>query len=300
MIPRQLAKALSQELHEAVNAQPRYLTALIDMARVPPEQRQELEMQLAAHAHPLLLAPGLEALQPLGAMLIGEPGDGLAQSEAVLARVQKHCAEHVQAWITSVMPAPELTLHLGGATYALGPARERYLLRYYDPLVTPVLHQQADRDWVSWFFAPVLSWWFPGTKQQEPTWYRIRGQGHRPATNAPPLHITDDLWQALESDPLPHRLLRTLEAQCPQLFTSDCSGVRLSVVQAQLDAARQRGLTRHEDLTTYVMVGLAQPWDDLATDRRWRLALERAVTGIQPLHESLAHLHGTRREGVPQ
>jgi len=291
MIPHDLIRALNLEIHEGDRSQPRHLSALIDMALVPEDQRQAIAAHFAANVHPLLRDPELAALQPLGAMLVSAAGSGPGQYDAVLSRVGTRCESFVQAWIASVLPAEQLALHLSEATYALGASQERYLLRYYDPLVTPVLYVHADRAWVSWFFGPVLSWWFADATQQTSRWRRIRGGGRGVGAIAPQaLHLNDALWQALESDPLPHRLLRTLEAQAPHVFESHCGGIRLAQVEAQLNDARQVGLTRHEDLTTYVLVGMTHSWSQKTADARWQAALDRAVAGGEPLHESLARL----------
>lgn len=291
MISSELIRALSQEIYEGDRSQPRYLTALVDMALVPEAQRQGIAGHAACDVHPLLLDAELDAVKPLGPMLIGESGSGARQYEAVLSRVGARCAPFVLAWISSVLPTPALAQHLNGATYAYGESNERYLLRYYDPLVTPLLFAHADREWVSWFFGPVMSWWFLDATQDSSLWRRIRGAGRSGGVKpAQPLRLNAALWQALESDPLPHRLLRALEEQSPHAFESTCSGVRLAQVEAQLNAARQSGLTRHEDLTTYVMVGMTRPWSQRLVDSRWQDALDRAVAGTERLHESLARL----------
>lgn len=299
MIPRELIRALNQEIHEGGRAQPCYLTALIDMALVPEDQRKTIVEHIADDAHVLLLEPELAVLKPLGPMLVGADGSGPAQYETVLSKVGTRSAPYVRAWISSVFSPQQLALHLSGATYALGESNERYLLRYFDPLVTPLLYAHADREWVSWFFGPVLSWWFPDATQDSSLWRRIRGAGRsgglRPAQ---PLRLSAALWQALESDPLPHRLLQTLEKQAPHVFESTCSGVRLAQVEAQLSAGRRSGLTRHEDLMTYVMVGMTRPWSRCVMDRRWQEALDRAVAGVEPLHESLARLARAKGQGA--
>lgn len=76
----------------------------------------------------------------------------------------------------------------------------------------------------------------------------------------------------------------------PHVFDSACGGVRLAQVEAQLNAGRRSGLTRHEDLTTYVIVGMNRSWSQRVLDRRWQNALDRAVTGAETLNESLAAL----------
>jgi hypothetical protein len=74
------------------------------------------------------------------------------------------------------------------------------------------------------------------------------------------------------------------------LLAAERGGVRLAQVEAQLNAGRRSGLTRHEDLTTYVIVGMNRSWSQRVLDRRWQNALDRAVTGAETLNESLAAL----------
>ena len=291
MISRDLIRALNQEIHEGEGSRSCHLMALIDMALVPEDHRQEIAEHIADDAHPLLMDPQLDALKPLGPMLIGANGFGPAQYETVLAKVGARCAAYVNSWISSVVPPQELALHFSGATYAIGESNQQYLLRYYDPAITPLLYAHADREWVSRFFGPVLSWWFQEATQASSLWRRIRGRGRSDGSSpAQPLHLSTALWQVLESDPLPHRLLHTLEAQLPHVFDSACGGVRLAQVEAQLNAGRRSGLTRHEDLTTYVIVGMNRSWSQRVLDRRWQNALDRAVTGAETLNESLAAL----------
>lgn len=299
MISRDFVRALKHELHETGRPRSCYLAAIVDMAVVPEEQRLSLMNELSSKLYPLLLDPELGPLQPLGALLIGGNGSGAGQYEAVLSQIDGRLESLVQAWITSVLPPAELALHLSGATYAIGNSQERYLLRYYDPMVTPVLYEHADREWVSWFFGPVLSWWFAGATQEKSLLYRIPGRGRNPITKSTqPLRLNDVLWHALESDPLPHRLLRTLETEAPHVFQSSCSGIRLAQIEAQLNAARQSGLTLHEDLIAYVMVGLTRSWEASKTDGRWKEALSRAVSGDQPLQQSLVHILSEQSQGI--
>lgn len=290
MIAHQLLQAFSEDLHYNAAARPCYLMALIDMAMLTPAQREQVTARFEGLLHPLLLDPDYATLQPLGAMLAGTGESSPAGFDTLIAKASGYGTDVIQAWVTSLWPPDMLAGHLSHATFAQGGEGERYLLRYYDPLVLPVLHRAASPAWVGWFFAPFLSWWFAGATPEHPRWSRIPGGARLPQPSPPALTLTDALWEALVSDPLPHQLLHTLEQEAPAVFASDCRGVRLTQIEAQLDAARQHGLSRHEDLTTYVLVGLSIPAARLAADRDWQDAVKRAVADQVPLSQSLAAL----------
>ena len=186
MIPQQLQRALEEDIHAAPAGQTRYLMVLIDMAGLSDAQRDRIRNDMAGRMHSLLLHPDFLALRPLGAMLVGSDDSSPKSRDALLSIAGAYDADIVQAWITSVLSPADLATHLSQACFALGKDGERYLLRYYDSLITPVLYRTADAAWVASVFAPVISWWFAGANIQHPQWHRIPGSAN--ARCRPPSH----------------------------------------------------------------------------------------------------------------
>lgn len=284
MIPRELQRALAEEVLCAPPGQPRYVMMLVDMAVLSDVLRDKIMKDMTGQIHPLLQDPDFLMLQPLGAMLAGPADNSRAALDALFTRASQYNANVVQAWITSALNPKDLATHLSQATFAASEsAGERYLLRYYDPLITPILHQSADPAWVQGFFSPILSWWFAGATAAHEQWHRIPGSAQARSQPLHPLVLTDQLWRELVTDPFPHRLLHALEQDCPEIFSSECKGVRLVQIETHLATAKQYGLSRHDDLVAYVVVALSRPSASLARDPSWRGALQRAADGGAPL-----------------
>jgi len=283
MIPQQLQRALEEDIHAAPVGQTRYLMVLIDMAGLSDAQRSRIRNDMTGRMHPLLLHPDFLALRPLGAMLVGSDDSSPKSRDALLSIAGAYDADIVQAWITSVLRPSDLATHLSQACFALGKDGERYLLRYYDPWITPVLYRTADAAWVASVFTPVISWWFAGANIQHPQWHRIPGSANARCRPASPLVLTETLWNALAGDPLPHRLLDELEQVSPDAFSTQCRGVRLAQIRSHLASANQIGLNRHDDLVAYVFMALSQSATSLQSDRAWQKALQQAVAGEAPL-----------------
>lgn len=283
MIPQQLQRALEEDIHAAPAGQTRYLMVLIDMAGLSDAQRGRIRNDMAGRMHSLLLHPDFLALRPLGAMLVGSDDSSPKSRDALLSIAGAYDTDIVQAWITSVLSPADLATHLSQACFALGKDGERYLLRYYDSLITPVLYRTADAAWVASVFAPVISWWFAGANIQHPQWHRIPGSANARCRPASPLVLTEALWNALAGDPLPHRLLDEFEQVSPDVFSTQCRGVRLAQIRSHLASANQIGLNRHDDLVAYVFTALSRPAASLQADRAWQHALQQAVAGEAPL-----------------
>ncbi|MCL2876778.1 MAG: hypothetical protein FWF12_10965, partial [Betaproteobacteria bacterium] len=159
--------------------------------------------------------------------------------------------------------------------------KSRYLMRYYDPLITPVLHRLADKQWKTWFFGPVIAWWYPVASPTEETWSRIEGYGEAVPHDPVQLILTEELWDALSSDPFPFRLLNLMEQKFPSRFSSDCYGVRLAKVEDVLASGRKYGLKTSDDLTIYALALLEEP--GRANDPRWQAAVRMAAMSDESL-----------------
>jgi hypothetical protein len=252
--------------------------ALIDMGRLSDDLRKDVAKKLEGFQYiPLLNDPRYEQLKWHGALLVYS-----SKSDDALLDEWGNCnGDIISAWIVSKLHEQVLTGHLRNATFAFDEDEARYLLRYYDPLITPVLHRLADETWVQWFFSPIVAWWYPVATPTEETWSRIAGGRRSNISRAVPLVLTEELWDALQSDPFPHRLLNFVEHKFPSFFDDDCYGVRLAKIEGLLEMGKNKGLKSPNDLNAYVLALLEDP--KRAEEPRWQIALQNAVLGKAPL-----------------
>jgi hypothetical protein len=269
----------------------RYLLALVDLGIMSNESRIAAFRRLKDLETFLLLNdPKYEVLKLYGAMLVSCHQSDPDARLSLLDTVSECDTESVCAWLVSKLPPESLATHLGHASFAWDKSGKRYLLCYYDPLVTPVLYRLADREWARWFFAPLVSWWHPVLRKGEESWHRLEGEISVPLELArkhvglepPQLVLSKELWEALARDPLPHRLLEVMERTAPQVFEGErCYAKRLERIEGLLEEARRQGLTKRDDLALYVYAILRTA--DLAGDARWRSAVQSAAKGLCPL-----------------
>lgn len=274
---------LSGWIRRAPAKSPAYLYALVDMARVPAKSRSQVSAILPKfNAHSLLVDPRYAKLQEHGPFLVA-PFDG--NTETLLAALGDSTSDVISAWIIAKLPPDDMAAHLRQATFALDWQKTRHLLRWYDPLITPTLFRLGDAKWVESFLSPIHTWWHPIDTPQEETWSRIEGGGDNVVPSCGTLHIGEELWEALVSDPLPYQLLNYVEETDPSVFGSSCYGVRLARVEDLLHAAKDQGLEVLDDQTIYVIAMLDSP--ARAQELRWQKAMRLAVAGQAPLRAYL-------------
>ncbi|WLG93452.1 DUF4123 domain-containing protein [Pseudomonas sp. FP198] len=294
MIPYELLTALTNELYGHGASSPRYLVALIDMATLPEETQQKLIENLGDLLAPLFLAPGLEKLRPLGPHLAVSYEATHKGNSALLDRLSPYGSNEIVAWITSTLSPDALVQHLSQATFVDTETGERHLLCYYDSLVTPKLVRHAPKPWRDWLLAPIVSWWYRGATPQYEQWHRVRGQAQpSPAQPSPELVITTELWHALASDPLPHRLLDTLEKTSPGVFSTPCHGVRLALIESLLNKGKSLGLIDHHNLIDFVFLNLQNTSEQLENSANWHVAVQLSAKGKGRL--SQLYLQGEKR-----
>ncbi|MDR2625787.1 MAG: DUF4123 domain-containing protein [Zoogloeaceae bacterium] len=260
----------------------RHLAAIIDVGRLSEEERGKVQRKLKKFQQQFLLAePELQELAPVGAILVScLPRDPLQHFQLL----DDFCADSpdiISAWIASALPPQRMAEHLRQSTLAWDAQKRRYLLRYYDPLITPVLYRVSPVEWVRWFFGPMIAWWYAVATPEGECWSRLKGGAWLAETKPVPLVLTEELWEALMRDPLPYRLLHGLEEIAPEVFAGECYGVRLTRIEGLLEDARQRGLTKQNDLITYVMACARHP--ERHEDLRWQSAVQSAAAGLRPL-----------------
>ncbi len=278
-----LIRKLTTEL--SVPGPQRHLIAVSDMASLDDPMRQAVSDQFSDRCYPLLRHERWNALRPYSPLLVAARSTDLADCGSLIEAFQGRLHNALQGWIISALPPDTLATHLSRATLARGPDGCTYLLRYYDPLVLPVLHQKADPAWWRGFIAPVVSWWIPGADLERRLWGRVPGRGVQVGTTEqlPMLDIDANLWQALAEDPFPHRLLREAEAYEPTLFDTDCRYVRLARVRNHLAIAKALGLSSSENLHDNVFMALGRPAQQLQSDTRWQRAVQTALSGTERL-----------------
>jgi len=263
-----------------------YLHALIDMARIQGELREEIVEKLKDFSvESLLDDPRYPQLKWHGPILISGP-DG--DESALLDAWGEYDSNVISAWIIAPMSAEHLSKHLRRKTFAYGADKTQYLLSYYDPLIMPILHRLADKRWVYEFFYSITAWWYPVSTPQEETWSRIGGRGAPLIFHGPPLVVSEELWDALVVNPLPYQILNYANENLPDAFEHDCYGVRLAKIEELLKAGGKSGLENTDDLYIYALSLLRNPAS--ADDTGWQEAMKNAVCGKETLRSYLASI----------
>lgn len=257
-----------------------HLVAVCDMAELSDALRSTVRERYAGRSLPLLRNPAWHALLPYSPLLLTAESADQRGHYRLACGFNGDLRNALHGWIVSSVTPERLAEHLARAAVAYGPDGSAHLLRYYDPLILPVLYRRAPPLWWREFVMPVASWWVPRGDTKVQRWGRIPGLGASLANPLSPLMIEQPLWQALTGDQLPHRLLQTVEADAPDLLDSTCRGVNLACIESLVDSARKAGLTQHNDLHDYVFLALASGGEKaIGADRSWSMALEAAVAG---------------------
>ena len=253
------------------------LHALIDMGRQRNDLREEVNGKLEDfRCTPLLDDPSHPQLTEFGAMLVS------SGSDAALLDAWGGCnGDIVSAWIVSGSSIQTLAKHFRRSTFAYDTNNTQYLLRYYDPKITPILHRVADKEWVDWFFKPMVAWWYPIATPTQESWSRIKGGGRTVALEKKSLVVGEELWDALVTDPFPYEVLNAVEQEFPSAFESKCYGVRLAKVESMLETGKESGLQTLDDLFVYVRALLEDP--TRAGQPDWQAALQKAAADEAPL-----------------
>jgi len=258
----------------------RRIYAIIDMGRIHGDLRQSIVNKLESFEceYISLLDEPYQRFQAFGPLLVYTTAN-----DPTLLNVFGACnGDVVSAWVISSVFADPLALHLKQVIHAVDADNAQYLLRYYDPVIIPILRRLADKEWWRKFFSPFTAWWYPVATPTQETWRRIAGDKNpMPLRKKMPLPLTDELWAALETDPLPYQVLNAVEQEFPARFTSDCYGVRVAQVERLLDAGKACGLKTHDDLFSYARALLEDPARAGKPD--WQAALRRAAASEAPL-----------------
>lgn len=289
MIVQDMQRSLLRDVLSATGEPTGYLCALVDRAAITAAQRNERTQKFADHSYPLIVEPGYEQAVALSAMLIAPTDDSRQAQYDFIDQLQTYNSDVISVWITSVLPVEELARHLRQATFARNEQGKAYWLRYYDPVITPILYGEAPDEWQRWFFGPVISWWFAQPTSQKEQWHQMAGFRTRPAapvqyvpedtsTHAPQLILTQTLWDKLQSDPIPYQLLQALETEGSARFDSECRGMRLAQVKELLGEAQQIGFA-DTDQHDYVWLALHHYMPQIRRHDNWKFVRTEVLAG---------------------
>lgn len=174
-----------------------YLYALVEMGALESKVRDRLNQRFEGQLYPLITEAGFEELTPLGASLIAAPVADWEGQHRLVNSLDEYSSDVIRAWITSPLSALELASHFRQATFAYDEQGQRYLLRYYDPFVLPILYGEAPEYWQRWFFAPIISWRFARPYAHDEQWYQLKGYASAALVTAPRFVLTTELLEAL-------------------------------------------------------------------------------------------------------
>jgi hypothetical protein len=283
--PQYLRATLEQELAGAKAGEPqRHLAVLVELGKLDDPVRQTFihAHSPGASAHSFFSKKEFAELIPYGPVLIAH----LDSVQGLFKDLGAYDGATISAWIVSVLPAEELALHLGNFLFAQQTEEDRCILRYYTPRILPTVRKLANPDWVRELFKPIVHWWLPVATTESETWSAFAGDGEIPDAKLAHRHwlkLDEALWEALESDPLPYKLVNTLRAVDSALFKTNCYGVQVAQVETLIAAAHEQGLQDEDDLLTYAWTLLERP--DITHEPRWQAAIARAGRGEAPLSE---------------
>ncbi|MEN4922572.1 DUF4123 domain-containing protein [Achromobacter spanius] len=282
----------AQELIEPLRKSPSHrLTAIVEMARLPPSERAPLPQRHAHTAWPLLNQQRFSNLREMGPWLFSAGPDADLQSQYDFHRaLTEQAGDALCGWLISALPPSELAGHLGQATTALGPDGHTYMLRFHTELAFPVLHARRDLPGIGHLLAPIQSWWITEPHPERRAWRHYAGFDQARQSGVPLIQLDQACWEALAGDPLSYFLAEQLRAPLAAAgMKENCHGTRLGLVGKLLREARAGGLKRRGDLADYVTL-LALHGQELRGAPAWQEALEEARNDGQ----SLAHALKTR------
>ncbi|MFF5868266.1 DUF4123 domain-containing protein [Pseudomonas sp. NPDC012596] len=250
------------------------LSAIVEMANLSPDTRKELTTFYAGRSWPLLQQAQLSNLREVGPWLIcSRPGSGVPAQYDFQWQLEQGAMGAVVGWIISALPQEHLAQHLSHGNIVNGPDGQSYLLRYHTTAALRALDTHRNLPGVSEWLTPIHSWWVPVANPHQKLWLRIAGGDRQQADHPTTITLDEACWTALAGDPLSYQLAEMLkhDQSCPTLAVG-CHGTRLGMIQHYLAQAREQGLSRREDLTTYVVM-MARNGDQLSKTAAWQDAL---------------------------
>lgn len=282
--------ALVDTLRESPDYQ---LTAIIEVAMLSSTARGAIISAYAERCWPLLQQQHFSNIRHLGPHLFGPcPESTLLAQREFQCGIEGRAGNALCGWIISALPHALLAEHLSHANVATGADGHAYLLRYHTGSALLALDARRDLPGVVDLLSPIRSWWVPVADPQKQLWRQVVGYDRPKVARARPISLDKACWEVLAGDPLSHRLDELLMTEKPDpALPYYCHGTRLGLIQHYLTLARKQGLSRDDDLLTYVLM-IARNGEGLTNMPEWHQALSACREHGKPLSESVqACLH---------
>lgn len=260
------------------------LSAIVEMANLPEARRESLTDFYNGRCWPLLRQAQFHNLRAVGPWLFGaRPGSGVSAQYDFQSQLQQSAHGAVRSWIISALPPEQLVHHLSQANSVIGPDGHSYLLRYHTPEALLALSARPELQGVSEWLAPIHYWWALVAHPQSLAWQQITGGNQPQAIQVPPITLDEACWTSLAGDPLSYRLAEMLKHE-PSL--TQCTGSRRGLIQYYLNQAREQGLSREDDLSTFVLL-MSRNGKQLAKNQGWQDALATTCAEQSPLADNV-------------
>ena len=254
-----------------------YLSALLDLGQADSGQRRKLFESFEGRIYPLIQDPDFAEAAPFCGNLIAARATDLQSQSELIYELDHYNTDIVSAWISSTLTTPRLADHLAQAAFVYDGNKKRYLFRYYDPFLIPIVYGEAPEIWQQWFFAPIHSWWFPKANSQEVIWHQLIGRMQKSFNQPAPELIMDDAFQAaLTRDPQTYKILTQLEEKNTP-FQSDCRNVRFAKISDLVQRANRLGFTKLDDIFCYVERSLNTPLESRISAQLWTRILDAVI-----------------------
>lgn len=278
------AKGLVEQLRQAPNHR---LSAIVELAQLPANERQRLVDRYSETAHPILYQECFSNLRDIGPWLFS-PG----QQADLQSQYDFHCAltemagDALCGWLVSALEPSRLADHLGQATSARGPDGGTYMLRFHTEQAFPVLHARYDLPGIAHLLAPIRSWWVLEPHPEHRAWRHYAGYDQPNYCGVPLIQLDQACWDALAGDPLSYYLADQLQEPLAAGLSENCYGTRLGKVRELLAEARDNGLQQPGDQSDYVTL-LTLHGRELRATPAWQEALAEARDHGRPFAQAL-------------
>ncbi|EHK62837.1 DUF4123 domain-containing protein [Achromobacter arsenitoxydans] len=279
------AQGLIAQLRESSSYR---LMAIVEMARLPEEERQKLRDQFPDSTHPLLSQDCFANIRDIGPWLFSSgPNADLQSQYDFHCRLTELAGDALCGWLVSAMAFATLAGHLSQAAIAQAPDGSAYMLRFHTEKALSILHARRDLPGIAQLLGPIRAWWVVEPHPAQKAWRQFLGDGRPQDYGAPQIRLDQACWDALTGDPLSYQLAEQLrEPLAARVGPEDCHGTRLGRVSTLLAEARGHGLNDPADLSDYVTL-IAQHGDRLRGASAWLAALDDARDGSKPLAVAL-------------
>lgn len=267
------------------------LTAIVEMARLSPPERQQVFDTFGNAGYPILHQQDFANLRDIGPWLFCSGEHTSLQRQFDFHHdLSKAAGDAPTSWLISALEPSRLAFHLGEAAIARGPDGRTHLLRFYSEKAFPVLHSRQDLPGIVHLLAPIHSWWLREPESDlddgEKGWRRYAGKDRADYCGVPPIHLDQLCWDDLTGDALSYRLVDLIDKLQVTPATGGYHGKRLAQVRKLLAEARRMGFRQQADQSDYALL-MALHDRALRGGLPLQAALKDALEGKQPLAQAL-------------